>query len=44
MRLVTSPWRFKYTLPQYGQADGRVSGWSLTCGSANLTLDISGVS
>ena len=40
MGFVTDPCRFKYTLPQCTQADGRLSGESLTCGSVNLTLDI----
>ena len=44
MRFVTCPCRVRYTLPQYGQAAGRVSGESLTCGSVNLTLGIGGVS
>ena len=30
-----------YALPQYVQADGRVSGEASTSGSVNLTLDIS---
>ena len=40
MGFVTAPCRFMYTLPQCMQADGRVSGESLTCGSVNLTLGI----
>ena len=40
MGFVTAPCRFTYTLPQCMQADGRVSGESLTCGSVNLTLGI----
>ena len=40
MRFVASPCRFTFTLPQYEQAAGRVSGKVLTCGSVNLTLGI----